>query len=184
MRAGIPPTSATRWTGADTPVGRLGDRRDRFDPDNPSFPGSELDDQSTGRIPEFLMYGGNSSRSPLVGFAWYVESTTTTPPDGSRATTTGGIVTRVCVLTTRRSSSTARTSPTPTPGDDNPCGWAPAPAPAPITSTPDRTRTCNLRGRNSLLYPIELRGQKQGRPLPPRPGTLLLRLTQWSAWWA
>jgi hypothetical protein len=36
----------------------------------------------TGWIPEFLMYGGNSNRSPLVGFAWYVEGTTTTPPDG------------------------------------------------------------------------------------------------------
>jgi hypothetical protein len=96
----------------------------------------------------------------------------------SRATTTGGIVTRVCVSTTRRTSSRRehlrRQHRAATTRD----GWRPL-ARARTTSTPDRTRTCNLRGRNSLLYPIELRGQKQGRPLPPRPGTLLLRLTQW-----
>ena len=43
--------------------------------------------------------------------------------------------------------------------------------------TPDRTRTCNLRGRSSLLYPVELRGRDKGRPLRSAPGTLLIRLT-------
>ena len=38
------------------------------------------------------------------------------------------------------------------------------PRPAKATRTSDRTRTCNLRGRSSLLYPVELRRQIKRTP--------------------
>lgn len=53
-----------------------------FDPNNPTFPGTRIDDLFSSGRPEFLMYGGNSADSELVGFAWYVKTTATTPPPG------------------------------------------------------------------------------------------------------
>ncbi len=62
---------------------RLGDfDPQQFDPNNPEFPGTELDENFHGGQPEFLMYDGHSADSELVGFAWFVKTDDTTPPEG------------------------------------------------------------------------------------------------------
>jgi hypothetical protein len=53
-----------------------------FDPTNPVFPGSQVDDTFNPTKPEFLMYDGNGSDARLVGMAWYVHTSTGQPPAG------------------------------------------------------------------------------------------------------
>ena len=53
-----------------------------FDPLDPEFPGTALDEIFEPHRPEFLMYDGNGDDAELVGFAWYVKSDSTTPPEG------------------------------------------------------------------------------------------------------
>ena len=53
-----------------------------FDPQEPVFPGTRIDDQFEHDKPEFLMYAGEERDSELVGFAWFVHSTGGSPPEG------------------------------------------------------------------------------------------------------
>lgn len=53
-----------------------------FDPTNPVFPGTVIDDHFDPTKPEYLMYGGNSKSSKLVGMAWYVHTSNGKPPAG------------------------------------------------------------------------------------------------------
>lgn len=72
--------------GMGTHHARLGDfdptEDPSFDPDNPLFPGTNIDDTFKSWEPEFLMFDGNDDDAELVGFAWYVLGTPTTPPEG------------------------------------------------------------------------------------------------------
>lgn len=53
-----------------------------FDPRNPEFPGTEIDEHFDPLKPEFLMYDGNGRSAELVGMAWYVKTDPNTPPEG------------------------------------------------------------------------------------------------------
>ena len=53
-----------------------------FDPQNPEFPGTIIDDVFEYARPEFLMYGGEERDSDLVGFAWFVRAPVDSPPEG------------------------------------------------------------------------------------------------------
>jgi hypothetical protein len=53
-----------------------------FDPQNPVFPGTNVDDVFDPAQPEFLQYNGNSDDSVLVGFDYYVRTSTGQPPAG------------------------------------------------------------------------------------------------------
>ena len=44
-----------------------------------------------------------------------------------------------------------------------------------VIGTPDRIRTRNLRGRNPLLYPVELRGRPKATRAVPHPSALMVR---------
>jgi hypothetical protein len=84
-----------------------------------------VDDQFIGWIPEFLMYGGNSNTSPLVGSAWHVEGTTTTAPDGFAGDDDWWHRHESLCFNDATYIVKARTSPAPTPGGDDPC-WVEA----------------------------------------------------------
>lgn len=53
-----------------------------FDPHDPVFPGTALDELFDPNRPEFLQYGGNSDDAPLVGMSWYVRTDDGMPPEG------------------------------------------------------------------------------------------------------
>lgn len=53
-----------------------------FDPDDPSFPGTRLDEAFDPTQPEFLMYDGNGRSARLTGMAWWVKTTDGHPPPG------------------------------------------------------------------------------------------------------
>ncbi len=58
------------------------DGNDEFNPDDPYFNGTTLDEYFDYGEPEFLMYDGNDRAAKLVGFAWYVKSDPDQPPEG------------------------------------------------------------------------------------------------------
>ena len=53
-----------------------------FDPTDPEFPGTALDDTFDPTRPEFLQYAGNHAGAPLVGMSWYVKTEGGMPPPG------------------------------------------------------------------------------------------------------
>ncbi len=53
-----------------------------FDPQNPIFKGTNVDDVFDPTQPEFLQYNGNSNSSVLVGFDYYVRTSNGLPPAG------------------------------------------------------------------------------------------------------
>lgn len=53
-----------------------------YDPHNPTFPGTRIDDVFDPRRPEFLQYGGNGDNAELVGMSWYVRTDDGMPPEG------------------------------------------------------------------------------------------------------
>jgi hypothetical protein len=53
-----------------------------FDPQNPVFAGTNVDDVFDPAQPEFLQYNGNTDDSVLVGFDYYVRTNTGQPPAG------------------------------------------------------------------------------------------------------
>jgi len=53
-----------------------------FDPLDPMFPGTEMDDVFDPNTPEFLQYAGNERSAKLVGMSWYVRTDTGMPPAG------------------------------------------------------------------------------------------------------
>lgn len=55
-----------------------------FDPDDPTFPGTDLDERFDPTRPEYLMYDGNGPNAELTGMAWWVKTTDGQPPDGFR----------------------------------------------------------------------------------------------------
>ena len=55
---------------------------DDFDPYDPEFLGTRMDDVFEFERPEFLMYAGSTDDAELVGFAWYVKTNSTSPPEG------------------------------------------------------------------------------------------------------
>jgi len=55
---------------------------DDFDPLNPEFPGTRMDEDFDFERPEFLMYASSAQDAVLVGFAWYVRTDSENPPAG------------------------------------------------------------------------------------------------------
>ncbi len=53
-----------------------------FDPQNPIFAGTNVDDVFDPASPEFLQYNGNGDSAVLVGADYYVRTTTGQPPAG------------------------------------------------------------------------------------------------------
>ena len=53
-----------------------------FDPQNPVFPGTNVDDVFDPTQPEFLQYNGNGNDAVLVGWDYYVRTNTGQPPAG------------------------------------------------------------------------------------------------------
>ncbi len=53
-----------------------------FDPLDPIFTGSDLDDVFDPQKPEFLQYGGNGRSAKVVGMSWYVRTDDGMPPEG------------------------------------------------------------------------------------------------------
>jgi hypothetical protein len=57
-------------------------RSSEFDPTEPTFPGSALDEVFDPKRPEFLQYDGNGPDAKLVGMSWYVRTDDGQPPEG------------------------------------------------------------------------------------------------------
>ena len=55
---------------------------DDFDPLNPEFSGTRMDEDFDFERPEFLMYASSAQDAVLVGFAWYVRTDSENPPAG------------------------------------------------------------------------------------------------------
>ncbi|MCS5555726.1 MAG: thrombospondin type 3 repeat-containing protein [Arenicellales bacterium] len=53
-----------------------------FDPLDPEFPDTRMDDVFDFGQPEFLMYASSAQDAELVGFAWYVKTDSENPPTG------------------------------------------------------------------------------------------------------
>lgn len=75
-------------TGMGTHVVKLGDfdpLDSSFDPTDPVFEGTAMDDAFDPTRPEFLQYDGNGRDAELVGMSWYVRSADG-PPEGFAGT--------------------------------------------------------------------------------------------------
>lgn len=53
-----------------------------YDPHEPTFPGTALDEEFDPTRPEFLQYGGTGPGARLVGMSWYVRTDDGLPPEG------------------------------------------------------------------------------------------------------
>lgn len=53
-----------------------------FDPQDPIFPGTNVDDVFNAAEPEFLQYNGNGDDAVLVGYDYYVRTDDGLPPEG------------------------------------------------------------------------------------------------------